>query len=156
VAELSFRGAPRQHASLLQQLQKLPEHAFTHHFIMLSPLDALSLAGTIIWFVDFSSKVLSQTRQLYVSQAGALPVNQELELVTSDLFALSQKLPDVELESPETQEGKALRKLAVSCSEIAVELSTKLNGLKVDAKHKSGIASAKLLNLHGLRMKGTT
>jgi hypothetical protein len=69
VAELSFRGAPRQHANLLQQLQKLPEHAFARHFIMLSPLDALSLAGTIIWFVDFSSKVLSQTRQLYVSQA---------------------------------------------------------------------------------------
>ncbi len=103
---------------------------------MLSLLDALSLAGTIIQFVDFSSKVLSQTRQLYVSQVGALSVNQELELVTSDLFALSQKLPDVEHEHPETQEGKALRKLAISCSEIAVELSAKLNGLKVGAKHK--------------------
>jgi hypothetical protein len=86
--------------------------------------------------VDFSSKVLSQTRQLYVSQADTLPANQELELVTSDLFALSQKLSVVEHDRPETQEGKALRKLAVSCSEIAVELSTKLNALKVGAKHK--------------------
>jgi hypothetical protein len=57
--ELSFRGAPRQHANLLQQLKKLPEHAFARQFVMLSPLDALSLAGTIIQFVDFCHKAES-------------------------------------------------------------------------------------------------
>lgn len=105
-------------------------------FIMLSPLDALSLAGTIIQFVDFGSKVLLQSRQLYESQTGALSVNQELVLVTSDLFALSQKLPNPEKNGCLTEEEKALRKLTVACAEISIELSTKLNGLKVNSKFK--------------------
>ena len=103
---------------------------------MLSPLDALSLAGTIIQFIDFSSKVLTHSRQLYESHTGALSVNQELELVTSDLYALSQKLPAPETNTSLTHEEETLRKLAVACAEISTELSTKLMGLRLNSKLK--------------------
>jgi hypothetical protein len=103
---------------------------------MLSPLDALSLAGTIIQFIDFGSKVLFQSRRLYKSHDGALSVDQELEFVTADLFALSKKFPTPEKNACLTEQETTLRKLAVACSEISLELSTKLNGLKVGAKHK--------------------
>jgi hypothetical protein len=101
---------------------------------MLSPLDALSLAGTIVQFVDFSHKILSRSQELYKSQKGALSVNEELELVTSDLFRLSEKLPapiSTAKGSDETEEERTIRRLAVACSEISVEIATKLNGLKV-------------------------
>lgn len=36
----------------------------------MDPLSALSLAGTIVQFVDFSCKLISQTRKAYKSTTG--------------------------------------------------------------------------------------
>lgn len=99
---------------------------------MLSPLDALSVAGTLIQFVDFCSKVLSQTRELYKSKTGALSVNQELELAIADLYVLSQQLPCPGKCRFKTQDEQTLQKLAVACCTISVEISTKLNRLKAE------------------------
>jgi hypothetical protein len=81
--------------------------------------------------VDFCSKVLSQTHQLSKSKAGALSVNQELELAIADLYVLSKQLPNPAKSVSETQDEQTLRLLAVSCSEICVEISIKLNRFKV-------------------------
>jgi hypothetical protein len=42
------------------------------------PLTALSLAGTIVQFVDFWSKLLLSGRELYKSGTGSLTVNDEI------------------------------------------------------------------------------
>jgi hypothetical protein len=69
----------------------------------MDPLAALSLAGTIVQFVDFGSKLLATGRELYKSTNGSLTVNDEIELVTSDLLAITLKLrPDQNI-GPELQ-----------------------------------------------------
>jgi hypothetical protein len=58
----------------------------------MDPLTAFSLAGTIIQFVDFGSKLFSEGRALYGSTTGALTANEELELILIDLRAIIAKL----------------------------------------------------------------
>src|SRR5271168_879473 len=58
----------------------------------MDPLSALSLAGNIVQFIDFGSKLLSGARELYKSPSGTLAAHHELELVTTDLSALVVKL----------------------------------------------------------------
>lgn len=58
----------------------------------MDPLSALSVAGTIIQFVDFGTKLLSSSYELYKSRRGSLKINQELELVTADLQAVVTKM----------------------------------------------------------------
>ncbi len=58
----------------------------------MDPLTALSLAGTIVQFVDFGCKLLAKGRELYKSSTGVLTVNEELELTTTDLRALIEKM----------------------------------------------------------------
>ena len=57
----------------------------------MDPLTALSLAGTVIQFVDFGSKLLAGTYELYKSNTGDLEPNAELYLVTCDLEDLIVK-----------------------------------------------------------------
>lgn len=58
----------------------------------MDPLTALSLAGNIIQFVDFGTKLLSQGYELYKSTGGKLEVDEEVELITSDLSGLINKI----------------------------------------------------------------
>jgi hypothetical protein len=58
--------------------------------MVLDPLTALSLAGTVVQFVDFSSKILSNTQQFYAR--GSLSANDELELITTNLNDIFVKL----------------------------------------------------------------
>lgn len=51
-------------------------------------LSAISLAGNIIQFVDFGVKLLPGAVRISRSPSGALPINEEIELITSDLQAL--------------------------------------------------------------------
>jgi hypothetical protein len=110
--------------------------------MVMNPLDALSLAGTIVQFVDFSSKVLSRSRELYRSSESTLSVNQNLDLVATDLLQLSQKLTEKILDGPdsadvsETDEEQTLRKLCKTCSDIALELKSRLNGLRAESRHQ--------------------
>ena len=58
----------------------------------MDPLSALSVAGTVIRFVDFVAKMLSRSVELYKSTNRSLKVSGELELVTRDLQAVLVKL----------------------------------------------------------------
>ena len=53
---------------------------------MLDPLTALSLAGNVVQLVDFSAKVVSESRQIY--QVGSVIQNDELEIISNDLLVL--------------------------------------------------------------------
>ncbi|KAH7418606.1 hypothetical protein BKA64DRAFT_635725 [Cadophora sp. MPI-SDFR-AT-0126] len=113
----------------------------------MDPLSALSVAGTIIQFVDFGTRVLSSGMELYRSTKGSLNVSEELELVTGDLQAVLMKLranagpvasiPPVPQSSAEIDEHRdSFLEICNNATSIAGELLHKLNGLKVkDGKH---------------------
>ncbi|KAK6599014.1 hypothetical protein H4I96_08218 [Botrytis cinerea] len=105
---------------------------------MMNPLDALSLAGTIIQFVDFSSKVLDGTIELYRSGAETLAVHQQLGFVADDLAKISKRLSDsywglsgVGVIS--TTSDDAFMFICRDASELSAELKNKINNLKVTA-----------------------
>ena len=103
---------------------------------MLDPLTALSLAGNIIQFVDFGTKVLAKGHELYKSTAGASIDHTELETIAKDLQEINDRLRQRK-DSQETQSKTAtdsevaLRKLSEQCSGVAEELIGALEKLKV-------------------------
>lgn len=108
---------------------------------MMNPLDALSLAGTVIQFVDFSSKVLAGANELYRSGGDSLTVHQQLTLVTDDLSKLSKRLSDSYWRLPgkgviSTPADDSFLGICRDASEVSAELNTKLSNLKVTATGK--------------------
>jgi hypothetical protein len=81
---------------------------------MLDPLTALSVAGTIVQFADFGTKVLTQSLVL-LSRNGRSDVVAELTMVTLELNTLCAKLNQpLQLDSlslSEITEQQALKNL---------------------------------------------
>jgi hypothetical protein len=105
---------------------------------MLDPLTALSLAGTVVQFVDFSTKLVTKTYELYKSRNGCLRVNEELEEVTLNLKMLALKLKrPLVLGDEQDEDAQALEKLCDACVRIADELVERLDRVKIHAKSGS-------------------
>lgn len=111
----------------------------------MDPLTALSLAGNIVQFIDIASNILRGSHHLYHSVTGALPVNQDLELRTRGLseivLKLSQPIQTVQdlgaiLTSAKSRVSPALRELCEECRNVAEQLIDRLDGLKVEGKHR--------------------
>jgi len=101
-------------------------------------LTALSVAGTIVQFVDFGTKLISRSKELYQSVDGALGVNKELEKIIEDLSKLLVKLQrPVRLKNTSSgndRDDDALESLCTACRNVA-EMLKRLEGLKVDGKN---------------------
>ena len=98
----------------------------------MDPLTAVGLAGTIIQFVDFTSKILLSTSQLY--RHGELSLNAQSAAVVRDLLDFStkfQQLPHIVVgaDAP-TENDLALAKLCAECNDVAEELLAKLDRLR--------------------------
>lgn len=118
----------------------------------MDPLTALSVAGTIIQFVDFGSKLLTHSVELYRSSRGSLKVHDELELVTGDLRSVVIKLKGASEPPPETdrpltedeRQSEDFRKICDEATRIAEELLNKLSSIRVKdgecrrGKHRKG------------------
>jgi hypothetical protein len=113
---------------------------------MMDPLTALSVAGTIIQFVDFGSKLVTNGIQLYKYSLGSLEVHEELELITGDIQAVVTKLrktcPTVSagavrpLTEADTRHEERFRMICEDATLVAEELLSKLNAVKVKSgKH---------------------
>ena len=99
---------------------------------MLDPITALSVAGTIVQFVDFSYKIITFSTQLQKSARGALQVPEILELVANDLVKLTKKLHRLDDASESvSDEEQALIDLCKSCNSVADEIISKLRTLKM-------------------------
>jgi hypothetical protein len=94
-------------------------------------LAIIGLVGNIVQFVDFSSRLVSKSVQLYQSSDGALVENADIETVTDHLLVLNNKLKDAAV----TTGDGTLEKLCTSCSSTAAELLTALDNVKVKGKH---------------------
>jgi hypothetical protein len=99
---------------------------------MLDPMTALSVAGTIVQFVDFSSKLLVKSREIYESASGASMDNSQLEAITKDLEGLNARLRKP-LPSQQSLDDSdiSLVKLGEQCASVAAELIHALEELKV-------------------------
>jgi len=110
----------------------------------MDPLSALSLAGTVVQFVDFGSKLLSESFELYKSSRGTLEANEQLELVTGDLQSVIAKLrmtsnivseepsePSEPLTEKDQRQEDSFQKICEEAMQIAEELLNRLKALKI-------------------------
>ena len=110
-------------------------------------LAALGLAGNIITFVDFTSKLISTAHTLYVSTAGVTAENAELEVLTKHIRVLADNacpLAFVQAQlgshgaNPQTPASPdALQDLAKQCRDVADELLLLLASLAVQGRHST-------------------
>jgi len=93
-------------------------------------LAAIGLIGNVVQFVDFSSKLVSGSIQLYRSAEGALEENIDTETVAKDLVLLNGRLKD---SAASTSDGP-LKNLCESCQAVAAELLQALAKAKVQGQ----------------------
>lgn len=109
---------------------------------MLDPLTALSLAGNLIQFIDFSSKLVTKGREIYRSADGASRENLEIEVVTADFSKVVQTLMKhpgsgtVASAANTSATELELRQICEMCKSTATELLSKLQEVKVTGKHR--------------------
>ena len=103
-------------------------------FKMLDPLSAISLAGSIAQFVDFSGKIISNTREMINSSHGMTHQAYNAEIVIQDLLRLSQQLKDGARAAgavPQADDDKALEKLCNGCIGLSERMMKRLETLKL-------------------------
>jgi hypothetical protein len=92
----------------------------------MDPLTAISLAGTIVQFVDFTTKFVSKSTELYRSGSGVLAENANIEKTTADLKKLNHRL-----EQTAAAHEPDLQTLCQACGEVADQLLNALAKLRV-------------------------
>jgi hypothetical protein len=118
----------------------------------LDPFTALSVAASVVQFVDFARTIVSKGKELYNSPGGALRENEETETVTMRLHVLSQKLKETfqdatrtpqrpanvsaqldrqDRQRLEVQEYPGLPDICNECAAVSAELIKHLRDLKV-------------------------
>ncbi|CZR56317.1 uncharacterized protein PAC_06205 [Phialocephala subalpina] len=105
---------------------------------MLDPLTALGLASNIIQLVQFTSDLVSKSREYYDSADGALVEQLELEAITKNLQKLSKDLVVPDLTSggsKVTKTEQQLSELCKGCRDVSKELLIIIQGLKSEGSH---------------------
>ena len=109
---------------------------------MLDPINAISLASSMVQFVQFGTKLVLEGLELYQSNDGALARNSELEAIVKDLNKRSEILSN----APQPSEDEvAMQRLAESSKKIADELLEQLSSLRTTESHKRLQSSRKAL-----------
>jgi hypothetical protein len=100
----------------------------------MDPLSALSIAGTVVQFIDFGLKVVSKGRSIYRSGDGTLSEYHAIDLLTNDLLTLQARLrcsiPSYTLDRESPSDDTALETLCTASSELAGTLLERLNMAK--------------------------
>lgn len=102
----------------------------------MDPLTVFGAVANAVQFVDFAWKVISGTHEIYQSATGTTKEQQALRHLTQSL----QRINDSLVFSAQNQTRKNgpndaesdLSGLLTECSSVAVDILTKLNGLKLD------------------------
>jgi len=126
---------------------------------MLDPLTAVSLAATVVQFVDFTSKVISKTKELRNATHGASNTFSSIEIVTTDLHTLSEKLASgvqkIAEAGQQSENERALGELSSRCIRLSEKLINRMKdynaqkgdgGLKVIFKATKAVWSRKELD----------
>ena len=95
----------------------------------MDPITAVGLVGTVVQLIDFSSKIVSKSTELYRSGSGVLAENADIETVTAHLSKLNTQLKQ------STAVGDPdLQVLCRACGDVADQLLAALAKLKVTGK----------------------
>lgn len=94
----------------------------------MDPVAALGLAGNIVQFVDFSCKILQDTKSLYSSSTGVSAENDVFEAICSDIIILNDALtaPSGPGAIPDS-----MRSLASTCKDVAAEILGTIDKIRV-------------------------
>ena len=95
----------------------------------MDPLSALSLAATVIQFVDFAHKLVSGSREIYKSATGLTDQNSILEIIADDVSERCDQIPD---DFGNSNAGLRLQKLAAKSRDLAASILRVLDELKTD------------------------
>lgn len=103
--------------------------------MVLDPQTALSVATSVLQFVDFGTKLISKGREIYKSADGVLADHAEQAAVASKLADLTRGLSKSAdsfntLVNP-APEDTALAKVALDCLEVAEDFSAAIDQLAV-------------------------
>jgi hypothetical protein len=104
-----------------------------------NPFTALGLASNIVQFVDFGSKLISESRELYKSASGTTIESKDLRKATENLQQFCDKLVvPRQTASTATRFSKeeSLRNLTISCKDTAFALLLALRELAARGSHK--------------------
>ncbi|KAH8656449.1 hypothetical protein BGZ61DRAFT_540902 [Ilyonectria robusta] len=96
----------------------------------MDPVTAVSLASSILTFIEFSQKLISGT--LEISRAGETADNAHLSHINEDLHDVSGHLCQKIVGTSENAE--ALRDIASKCRSISDDLSKLLDTLKASSQ----------------------
>ena len=103
----------------------------------MEPLSAIGIAGSIINFVDFTSKLISGTYEIYSSSAGATDEHADLAKVIEDVLDVTRRL-SYSTRPAMTDDETALLGLVSNCRELSQELVQVLKRLQTkNPKSKS-------------------
>jgi hypothetical protein len=107
----------------------------------MDPLTALSLASSIVQFVDFGSELVAKGYRRYKSPDGSLVEDADTEMAAHHLVYLVSKLQhpsESRLRDSEAGqvEDQAFRALCTKCESIGEELLSCLKAARVEGKHR--------------------
>ena len=99
---------------------------------------AVSLAGNIVGFIDFGSKLVAQIQEISDSASGASQDNSDMAMLVNDLSSYVEQLKRPNTSTVPTEKEERLWSLALRCAVLAKELAVKLKKLTVaeDARFK--------------------
>lgn len=94
----------------------------------MDPLSALGIAGNVIQFIDFATKLFDGSREVYRSATGASQETLNLSNIAKELSGLSKSFTTDDLKS------LGLRDVASQCSSLAKDLLAAVDKLTVNTK----------------------
>ncbi|KAN0113338.1 hypothetical protein V8E51_006289 [Hyaloscypha variabilis] len=103
--------------------------------MVLDPFTAIGLAGNIVQFVDYSSKLISSTHEIYRSSTGSSRDHDHLEGIATRLLELSRSLEQPKPFGTESYE-KAIHELRKECILDAESLLKLIKALKARKESK--------------------
>jgi hypothetical protein len=109
---------------------------------MLDPLTALSLAASIVQFVDVGSRLVETGYSMYKSADGATDDHIHLEQITADLLSVAktveQRLPGFQQSGQGrlSRGDRDLQNLGQKCQKLGAQLLKKLDDLRVEENFK--------------------
>jgi arginyl-tRNA synthetase len=101
----------------------------------MDPIIALGLASNILTFVDYATKIMTGTYEVYKSVTGTTEENAHIDTIIGDLRKVTDDL-DSDLVG-ETKHERALKELASKCEKLSDELLRLLEKLIVSGNHST-------------------
>lgn len=101
---------------------------------MLDPLTAVSLAGTVVQFVDFTAKIVSKAREFSGAASGHAQGVSSPQILAADLMSLSEKLKGgLQATSNEglSDDDQALKEVCNGCIQLSEKMLQRLKSLNV-------------------------